>query len=384
MEDNASPAKISRTQNLPKRHKVILIILSIITLIGILTLLLVLYTWDKGLIAKGVVLEIPLGQLSFEEAQWKLEQLRNEIHQRSVHFISDDKSFPINMEELGFTYTYHETLRQAYLIGREGTIFDKSISKYKASWGINFKPDHQWNDRVLVEALTKHLSTLNIPAEDAHFFIKPNNSMEIVPENLGKQVDLDSLITNIKKQTLNDDPKILVPFKTVKPIITSTDLENVKLNSPLSTYTSRFDLNLKERTLNIKLAAKAIDGRVLKPGEVFSFNNTVGPRTVEAGYQVAMVIEGNTFVPGLGGGVCQVSSTLYNAVRLASASLSIVERSRHSLPVTYVPSGQDATVAYPNLDFKFRNDSDGYLLIRSCVNNNTLNFSIYGKAIKQS
>jgi len=158
----------------------------------------------------------------------------------------------------------------------------------------------------------------------------------------------------------------------------------VIISGLLSDYTTSFDPNQKERTLNIKLAAKAIDGMLLKPGEVFSFNHTVGPRTVVAGYQVAMIIEGNEFVPGLGGGVCQVSSTLYNAVRLASPSLSVIERSRHSLPVTYVPPGQDATVVYPNLDFKIRNDSDGYLLIRSCVNRNTLNFSIYGKAKVQS
>lgn len=355
-----------------------------IILIGVLTLSLVLYTRDRGQIAKGVVLEIPLGQLSIEEAQWKLEQLRNKIYKRPVHFISDEKSYLINMEELGFTYTYHEPLQQAYLIGREGSIFNKAISKFKASWGITFKYTYQWNDLVLAEDLTKHLSTLNIPPEDARIFINPDNSMQIVPEKLGKQVDIDSLITSIKNEPLNDARIIPISFKTVKPIITKTDLENVKMNGLLSDYTTSFDPNLKERTLNIKLAAKAIDGMVVKPGEVFSFNYTVGPRTVEAGYQEAMIIEGNAFVPGLGGGVCQVSSTLYNAVQLASPSLSVVERSRHSLPVTYVPPGQDATVAYPNLDFKFRNDSDGYLLIRSCANSNTLNFSIYGKAKKQS
>lgn len=384
MEEDTSPVEISRTLNLSKRHKVLLIISILITLIGVITLSLVSYTWDRGQIAKGVVLEIPLGQLSIVEAQWKLEHLRNEIYKRPVRFISDEKSFLINMEELGFTCTFHEPLQRAYLIGREGSIFNKAISKFKASWGIAYKSTYQWNDLVLAEDLTKHLSTLNISPEDAHFFVNPDNSMQIVPEKMGKQVDINSLITSIKNQSLNDSSIIPIPFKTVKPIIAKKDLENVKMNGLLSDYTTIFEPNLKERTLNIKLAAKAIDGMLLKPGEVFSFNHTVGPRTVEAGYQEAMIIEGNTFVPGLGGGVCQVSSTLYNAVRLASPSLSVVERSRHSLPVTYVPPGQDATVAYPNLDFEFRNDSDDYLLIRSCVNNNTLNFSMYGKAKKQS
>lgn len=377
MEEDARPAEISSTLNLPKRHNVLLIILSIaMTLFGAFTLSLALYTWDRGLIANGVILEIPLGQLSLEEAHWKLEQMRKEIYNRPVPFISDGKNFLMNMEELGLSYTYHEPLQQAYLIGREGTIFDKAISKHKASWGITFKPDYQWNDQVLAEALTKHLSTLNLPAEDAHFSITPDNSMQIVSEKLGKQVDIDSLIASVKKLSLNQTEMIPVPFNAVIPIITKTELEDVKMTGLLSDYTTHFDPNLKERTHNIKLAAKAIDGMLLKPGEEFSFNQTVGPRTVEAGYQMAMIIEGDKFVPGLGGGICQVSSTLYNAVRLAS--LRVIERSHHSLTVTYVPPGQDATVAYPSLDFKFRNDSDGYLLIRSLVNSNTVAFSIYG------
>jgi len=384
VEEDTSPAEISRTLSLSKRNRVLLIISILIILFGVLTLSTVLYTRDRGQIAKGVVIEIPLGQLSIEEAQRKLEQLRNEIYQRPVRFISDEKNLFINMEELGFTYTYNKPLQQAYLIGREGSIFNKAISKFKASWGITFKPTYQWNDLVLAETLTKHLSTLNIPAEDAHFSINPDRSLQTIPEKLGKEVDMDALIKSIKNQSFTDSTIITIPFKTVKPNITKTVLENVKMNGLISEYTTSFDLNLKERTLNLTLAAKAIDGMVLKPGEVFSFNHTVGPRTVEAGYQDAIIIEGNTFVPGLGGGVCQDSSTLYNAVRLASPSLSVVERSPHSLPVTYVPPGQDATVAYPNLDFEFRNDSGGYLLIRSSVNSNTLNFSIYGKAKTQS
>lgn len=218
MEEDTSLAEISITLNLPKRRKILFIILgTLITLFGVLALSLVLYTWDRGQIINGVVLEIPLGRLSLEEAQWKLNQLSNDLYKRPVHFISDDKGFLINMKELGFTYSYHEPLQQAYLIGREGTIFNKAISKYKANWGINIKPDYQWNDLVLTEALKKHLSTLNIPAEDAHFFINSNNSMEIVPEKFGRQVDLDSLIASIKMQPLNDSRIILVPFNTVKP-----------------------------------------------------------------------------------------------------------------------------------------------------------------------
>lgn len=152
----------------------------------------------------------------------------------------------------------------------------------------------------------------------------------------------------------------------------------VKEPIPIAVYSTHFDSNLVNRTVNIRLAATALDGKLLAPGERFSFNESVGQRTTEAGFKEAMIIEGNTYIPGIGGGICQVSSTLYNAALLAH--LEIVERHSHSLPVDYVPSGQDATVSYPNLDFKFRNSTDAHLLIRSIVDSNTLTIKLFRRA----
>ena len=376
MEEDSDLKEVSNNLNPLKRHKVLAITLAVvITLLGAFALTLAIYTRDRGTIANGVVLEVPLGNLSIEEAGSKLEERRKEIVTRSIHFATEGKIISISMEELGLTYTYDAALRQAYLIGREGNVFEKALGKFKASWGITFEPEYQWNNRLLAEALKKLLSHLDIPAENAHLTIA-DDALEIVAEKLGKQVDIDSLISSVSQLTLDKAETLPIPFKTISPTILQAELESLKSANRLSTYTTNFDPTQKGRTQNIVLAAKAIDCLVLKPGEEFSFNQTVGPRTAEAGYQAATIIEGNNFVPGLGGGVCQVSSTLYNAVRLAS--LNVTERSHHSLAVTYVPPGQDATVAYPILDFKFKNDSGSYLLIRSVIRNNTLNLSIYG------
>lgn len=157
--------------------------------------------------------------------------------------------------------------------------------------------------------------------------------------------------------------------KTVKLMLT------VKEPLPIAEYTTYFNSSLINRTENIRLAAKALDGKRLAPRELFSFNKSVGERTAEKGYKEALIIEGDVFTPGLGGGVCQVSSTLYNAVLLAH--LEILERHRHSLPISYVPPGQDATVAWPDLDFKFQNSTEDYLLIRSFIEGDTLTFKLY-------
>ncbi len=116
------------------------------------------------------------------------------------------------------------------------------------------------------------------------------------------------------------------------------------------------------RVTNIILATASLNNCLLLPGEIFSFNKANGPRTAERGYRHAPIIVGGAVVPGLGGGVCQVSTTLYNAV--LSAGLEVVERYPHSQPVGYVPPGMDATVA-DSLDFRFRNNTDRLILIRS-------------------
>ena len=120
------------------------------------------------------------------------------------------------------------------------------------------------------------------------------------------------------------------------------------------TYTTWYKVYEVDRTHNLTKAANIINGVMVKPGQVFTFNQTVGPRTGVTGYRDALIIVGDRFEPGTGGGICQVSSTLYNAVLLAG--LEIVERYNHGLAVAYIPPGLDATVAYGLQDFRFRNN----------------------------
>ncbi|MHB8126164.1 MAG: cell wall-binding repeat-containing protein [Desulfitobacteriaceae bacterium] len=189
-----------------------------------------------------------------------------------------------------------------------------------------------------------------------------------------KFVDISSIGSSVYDGVVDGYSKVIKLNLTVKEPTVDTETSS----GLIAQYSTYFDSTLVNRTENIRLAAKALDGKLLAPGELFSFNESVGERTAKAGYKEALIIVGNNFTPGLGGGVCQVSSNLYNAVILAH--LEILERYRHSLPVDYVPPGQDATVSFPILDFRFRNSRDTYLLIRSFVEGNTLTFQLYGKA----
>src|SRR5205823_2528692 len=125
------------------------------------------------------------------------------------------------------------------------------------------------------------------------------------------------------------------------------------INTVLAAYSTSMGGSSRNRRHNIQVACQAIDGTVLMPGEVFSYNDTVGPRSERAGFRTAPVIIHGELVPGTGGGICQVSSTLYNVALLGG--LKIVRRSHHQFPVHYVPPGRDATVAYGSLDLRFAN-----------------------------
>lgn len=159
-----------------------------------------------------------------------------------------------------------------------------------------------------------------------------------------------------------------------------TDMDKIRkynLFQIISTYTTHFDPQETNRVQNIKMGAKKLTGTVVQPGEIFSFNQVVGPRKKERGFKQAPEIVNGEVVDGIGGGVCQVSSTLYNAVLLAD--LPIVERVHHSQPVSYVDLGRGAAVYDGQLDFKFKNKAENPVLIMARVTSRQLTISILGR-----
>lgn len=145
----------------------------------------------------------------------------------------------------------------------------------------------------------------------------------------------------------------------------------------LSTYTTYYDVKNSTRTKNIDNAVSKLDNLLIPDGSTFSFNQTVGKRTVLAGYEEAKVVQGDEFVDGLGGGICQVSSTVFQAA--LRANLNITVRACHSLEISYVPLGADATVQWNSQDFQFKNNSGTDIRMSITAKNGTMTCSIYAK-----
>ena len=173
-----------------------------------------------------------------------------------------------------------------------------------------------------------------------------------------------------------DKDEYVIPLKITVPGKTLSGLGEEAFPDELGTYTTRYDPTNKNRSNNLEISAKKINGTIIMPGETFSYNQTVGERTIAEGYKEAGAYAGGRVVQDVGGGICQTSSTLYNAVLLAN--LEIVDRSNHQFLTSYVPAGRDATVAWGSIDFQFKNTREYPIKIEASVKNGVCTMSIYG------
>ncbi len=223
-------------------------------------------------------------------------------------------------------------------------------------------------DTVDIEAI---YNEIHKDAIDAYYSTNP---YEIHKEENG--LDFAISLDDAKKLVSQNQESYTIPLKVLKPKVTVKSLGQEAFPDLLATYSTTYSTGNANRATNIALAVKSVNGYVLMPGETFSYNSTVGERTASRGYKEAGVYLNGEVTTGLGGGICQVSSTLYNAILLAN--LEIVERSNHTFKPTYVPAGQDATVSWGAPDFKFKNNRNYPIRISASTSNGTILFNVYG------
>jgi vancomycin resistance protein YoaR len=173
-----------------------------------------------------------------------------------------------------------------------------------------------------------------------------------------------------------DKEEYVIQLTITKPTVTIDQIGSEAFPDQLGTCTTRYDVSDVDRTTNLVIACQKINGKVLLPGETFSYNEALGPRTTAAGYKNGKVYEGGKVVDGIGGGICQISSTLYNSV--LTSNLEIVERRNHQFVTSYLPAGRDATVVYGSIDFKFKNTRQYPVRIVASAKNGIATVSIYG------
>jgi vancomycin resistance protein YoaR len=211
---------------------------------------------------------------------------------------------------------------------------------------------------------------------DADFAITAANLVRVVPAREGREVDAPTTARNVLRAALSRQPRVAnLVVRTAKPRLSTEEAKAMRIKELVGAYETIYggDAN---RVHNVQLVAHLIDKHLIAPGQEFSFNKTTGERTAEKGFLEAPVIINGELQTGLGGGVCQVSTTTFNAAYVAG--LKITERTNHALYISHYPLGRDATVNYPDLDLKFVNDTGHWLLVRTFVGSSSLTVALYG------
>lgn len=327
--------------------------------------------------------DVNLGGMTFEEASNILRQKANEMLEKiRFELVYGDKRWVFTYKDINAYTDWDTKIVEAYEAGRRGTLEERynKVKEIEAN-GLKFQTSLYYDlDRIKskIEAIADEIS---YDAVDAEIRFYPDRAVkfEITDEKSGLYLDAQEVFNTIKEMMEKGEygEVILVPT-VVAPRVTKADLQ--KVTHRIVQFSTSLTGSSQDRKHNVRLALSKLNGYRLDPGEVLSFNKVVGPRTAKAGFKPAPVImPDKSMQDDYGGGVCQASSTLYNAA--LRADLEIVERYHHSFPVAYLPAGLDATVSYGGADLKIKNNRKTPVFIRTFSSGDNVYVEIYGEPL---
>ncbi|MEJ8554108.1 VanW family protein [Tepidibacter sp. Z1-5] len=317
--------------------------------------------------------DIYVGGLSKEEANSLLDSKYNK---KTIKLTYNDQVFDLNFDKIGLDFKTEEAVELAYEVGRnKNFIYNiKTVMDLKNHHQMTITLKLEYDNQKLDDNLTQIANKIDKEPQNAKINIK-NKAINITTETSGYIIDKEKLketiLNNIENNNYSD---IIIPVKEIHAQITKEYLS--KINTLLGEFPTTFNAGNYNRSYNVKLASEKVNGILLNPGEEFSFNDTTGKRGLSQGFKMAPVIVQGQVQEGVAGGVCQVSSTLYNAVLYSG--ITITDRRNHTIPSSYVSKGRDATVSFGSIDFKFKNYYQNPIYIENIVVSNKVISRVYG------
>lgn len=383
---------------------------------------------------------IEVGGLTKKEAEQKiLEKIEKNVEQNII-VKTNDFEYQFQLSQIEAKYDTNKAIEDAYSIGRDGNIFKNNLEIFKRKIknknievGIDY--NQELLDNIINEIAVKIPGAVEKPSyciEDKKLTItkgkagnsinkekfkeevikrleleKQNEPIELEIINVEPEaIDIDKIYSEVHKEAKNayytkdpfqvyphvdgvdfdleaaremlkeDKEEYVIDLKITTPEITTNKIGSEAFPDLLSTFSTKYDASNTPRTTNLKLAMNKLNGVVVSPGETFSYNKTLGKRTAEAGYREAGGFAGGRVVQTLAGGICQISSTLYDAV--VYANLEIVERHNHMFLAGYVGAGKDATVVYGAYDFKFKNTRKYPIMLKTSIGSGVARIDVFG------
>lgn len=334
--------------------------------------------YDTLIYPKVMINGVEVGDKTKEEAKKKINNaIMDNSFSREIVIETPDKNYSISLKDLKVRYNIDKAIDEALNYGKNFSLLEKNkIIKDPKEKNIEILFLYSENE---LDSIIKNIYAETDKEISNASMKRENNSFVLAKEQNGRKLNLEDLNNNIKNFLINSKEskvKIIAKFEETKANITEELLK--KIDSKISTYTTTFSSN-SNRNNNIAIAASKINGRVLMPDEIFSYNNTIGEINEVNGYKKAPIILNNKLVEGVGGGICQVSSTLYSA--MIHANVKAIERCNHTLAVSYIPLGFDATVSSGSVDYKFKNTLGYPMYIESLIQGKNITFNIYSNSV---
>lgn len=326
-------------------------------------------------IHKNIYIEnIDISKLTKGEAIDKVKE--NIDKNKNLILCHNQGKLYLKFDEIDLSYNIEETVEKAFNIGRDKQLIDNTKTKLKLTLGkkLNLNLEAKYNDKKIDKYISDISNNININPVDSVIKIE-NEDIKLIHEKDGVYVKEDILKKLIIEKVRDINfTELSIPVEIIKPKYTFEKLS--KINSILGSYETEFNPKNYNRTSNIGLATSKIDNILIDTGEEFSFNELTGKRNKQDGFKEAPIIINGKMEKGVGGGICQVSSTIYNAALYSG--VEIIQARNHSIPSAYIQKGRDATVSYGTVDLKFKNTYDHPILINNRIENNKIISTIYG------
>ena len=335
------------------------------------------FVLGEGVFDKNVTIcGVDLSGLTLKEAENKLENVKKIEEPYTLTLKYNDKEFVYTEEDFETRSNVHVLLDELYKYKNLNGVSKNQLIKKIKSMGFSNSVAIKYSLIGIDEKLDEISKEINISPQNATaVFNNSSKKFEIQKEKEGIEIDRENLYSEIVKKTNSGTTGVVqIKTKSVQPEFKSEDIK--KALKKQSEYTTSFSQSSYERKNNIRLASSGLCGVEILPKEEFSFNQIIGKRTEENGYKEANIIKDGAFVKGVGGGVCQVSTTLYNALLLSG--IEVTESHKHTLPVSYVPPAMDAMVSFGSADLKFVNTTELPIYISSVTSGDKITISIYG------
>lgn len=339
-------------------------------------------------LVSGIILEnvsigpVDVGGMDSAEAKAAVAEYVEEVNTGTTTLQGDLSSVEVSNADLGLSIDADSAVEEATEIGFTGDLLSRYQEiKTAQNEGITLSAAIEVDEEAAEAVLLAHEDELEAEAVD-YGLVRENGEFVITGGTVGTQIDIEGSIQAIidfYAYDYTENGTVVLVTEVEEP--GGSEEELAKVQDELGSYTTYYESGTNRGT-NIEVAASNINGTVLYPGESLSVSDAMLERTAENGYKAATQYENGTTVDAIGGGVCQVSTTLYNAV--LNAELQVDKRYPHSMTVSYVSASRDAAIASGYKDFVFTNDTDAPIYIYAYASGGTLTFKIYGEETRAS